>query len=293
MKSFLRAGVAGFLFTGVFLFASGASVARSSTAAEPMFTQYARIYESPTLNFRTEYFKDKPMEEMTGFDGYTLSLNFTYPFNDRSQLRVLMPFYTDGNGTYDNPGDRADGAHVNVKGYGGVLEFPSVIYERRFGWLEGKTGANVAWLAGAGRRLDTLKVRDGGTEVDRFNHTGYNFQFGLKMDSDIRQGDMTLLGNLRYVGYLDSDDINLSSGGGTQFGVLYTTGAVKFNNYGRFTPVVEAILEADFSEYTAFSLAPEAIYTIKDDFDVKLAVPFRLTSDGQQYAIDVDLTYRF
>ena len=66
-----------------------------------------------------------------------------------------------------------------------------------------------------------------------------------------------------------------------------------FNQYGQFTPVLEAILEADFKDYLAFSLAPEAIYTFGQDFDVKLGVPFRLTSDGQKYAVDLELTYRF
>jgi hypothetical protein len=259
---------------------------------EPIFTRYARIYQAPTLDFRAEFFRDKPMEEMTDFDGYTLTLDFTWPFNDRSQLEVLLPLYTNGDGDYDKPGDPFDGVHADVKGLGGVRDFPSIIYERRFSWLEDKTGANVAWLAGIGRRLDTLKVKHKGDEIDRFNHTGYNYQFGLKMDGDIRQGSMTLLGNLRYVRFRDSDDINLT-GDDTAFGVLYATGAVMFNNYGRFTPVLEALLEADFNDFTAFSLAPEVIYTLTDNFDVKLGVPFRLTSDGQKVAADLELTYRF
>jgi hypothetical protein len=57
--------------------------------------------------------------------------------------------------------------------------------------------------------------------------------------------------------------------------------------------VLEAVLEADFEDYTAFSLAPEAIYTFGENFDVKLGIPFRLTADGQDYAVDLELTYRF
>ena len=143
-----------------------------------------------------------------------------------------------------------------------------------------------------GAIIAALAVTHGGEEIDRFNHTGFNYQFGLKMDGDIRQGSMTLLGNLRYVRFQDSDDINLT-GDDTTFGVLYATGAVMFNNYGRFTPVLEALLEADFNDFTAFSLAPEMIYTLTDDLDVKLGVPFRLTSDGQKVAVDLELSYRF
>lgn len=264
----------------------------NNAMVEPIFTRYARIYKAPTLDFRAEYFRDKPMEEMTDFDGYTLTLDFTWPFNDRSQLEVLLPLYTNGDGDYDKPGDPFDGVHADVTGLGGVRDFPSIIYERRFSWLEDMTGANVAWLAGIGRRLDTLKVKYKGDEIDRFNHTGFNYQFGLKMDGDIKQGSMTLLGNLRYVRFQDSDDINLT-GDDTAFGVLYATGAVMFNDYGRFTPVLETLLEADFKDFLAVSLAPEVIYTLSDNFDVKLGVPFRLTSDGQKVAANLELTYRF
>jgi hypothetical protein len=274
------------------LFSVNVAAGGSKAMVEPLFTRYARTYQAPTLNFRAEYFKDKPMEEMTDFDGYTLALDFTWPFNDRSQLRVLWPFYTNGEGVYDKPEHLFDGVNVDVEGYGGVRDFPSIIYERRFSWLEKKTGVNVAWLAGIGRRLNLLLVEHKGNEIDRFNHTGFNYQAGLKMDSDIRQGSMTLLGNLRYVRYHYPDDINLSDND-TSFGVLHLTGAVMFNDYGRFTPVLEAILKADFKDFTAFSLAPELIYSLSDNYDIKFGVPFRLTSDGQEYAADLGLTYRF
>lgn len=293
MNRFQRAGAIGLLAsTLILLFSVNVAVAGSKSMVEPLFTRYARIYQAPTLDFRAEVFRNKPMEEMTDFDGYTLTLDFTYPINDRSQLEFLLPAYTNGDGDYDKPGNPYDGAHSDVKGWGGVRDFPSIIYERRFSWLEDKTGANVAWLAGAGRRFDTLKVTYHGDEIDRFNHTGYNYQFGLKMDGDIKQGSLTLLGNMRYVGFVDSDDINLT-GDDTAFGVLTTSGAIMFNDYGRFTPVLEAILEADLKDYTAFSLAPEVIYSLSDKFDVKLGVPFRLTSDGQKVAADLELAYRF
>ena len=293
MNILQRAGIAGLLITSLGAFIPGPVLAAgSSTAAEPLFTRYARIYEEPTLSFRTEYFTDKPMEEMTDFDGYTLSLDFAWPFSDRSQLRVYAPFYTSGDGFYDNPGDRDDGVPVDVEGYNGVRDFLSLAYERRFGWLEDRTGGNVTWLLGFGYSVDPLEATNGSDLVDRFNHRGYSADFGLKFDDDVRSGDMTLLGNLLLRAFWDTDDINLS-GDDTYFQVFTASGAVMFNQYGRFTPVLEAILEADFEDYLAFSLAPEAIYTFGNDFDVKLGVPFRLTSDGQKYAVDLELTYRF
>jgi len=159
---------------------------------EPIFTRYARIYQAPTLNFQTEFFRDKPMEEMTDFDGYSLSLDFTWPFNDRSQLRVLLPFYTNGDGDYDKPGSLADGLSIDVEGYNGVRDFFSIIYERRFSWLESKTGGNVAWLAGVGHSMDPLDAKHDGNLVDRFNHRGNNAQIGLKFDDDVSSdGDVS------------------------------------------------------------------------------------------------------
>lgn len=293
MNTMQQKGLVGLLI-GCLLAPTSASVAAGGSKAmvEPIFTRSARIYQAPTLNFQTEFFRDKPMEEMTDFDGYSLALDFTWPFNDRSQLRVLLPFYTNGDGDYDKPGSSADGLSLDVKGNNGVRDFFSIIYERRFPWLQEKTGGNVAWLAGVGRSMDPLEAKHDGDLVDRFSHRGNNAQIGLKFDNDVSGGDMTLLGNLRLIVYWDTDDVNLS-GDSTSFQVLSATGAVMFNQYGRFTPVLEGILEADFEDYTAFSLAPEVIYTLTDNFDVKLGVPFRLTGDGQKYAVDLELTYRF
>ena len=173
-----------------------------------------------------------------------------------------------------------------------MRDFLSLAYERRFGWLEDSTGGNVTWLHGDGSSVDPLEATHGSDQVDRFNHRGYSADFGLKFDDDVRNGDMTLLGNLLLRAFWDTDDINLS-GDDTYFQVFTASGAVMFNQYGQFTPVLEAILEADFEDYLAFSRAPEAISTFGKDFDVKLGVPFRLTSDAQKYAVDLELTYRF
>lgn len=199
---------------------------------------------------------------------------------------MFLPFYTEGEADLIG-----SGRSVDIEGYNGVRDFFSLIYERRFSWLEGVTGGNVAWLAGVGWSLDPLEVTSGSTFIDRYNHSGKNVQIGLKFDDDISGGDMSLLGNLRLIMYIDSDDISYSNN--AAFQVLSATGAVMFDQYGRFTPVLEAILESDFQDYTAFSLAPEVIYTFADSFDVKLGIPFRLTSDGQKYAANVELTYRF
>jgi len=288
MKQLQKAGAIGLMVGSLLLpFSIDVAAGGNKAMAEPIFTRYARIYKAPTLDFRTEFFKDKPMEEAENFDGYSLFLDFTWPINDRSQLQVSLPFYTEGEANVTE-----SGRPIDIEGYNGVRDFFSLIYERRFSWLEGVTGGNVAWLAGAGWSMDPLEAKDGSVLIDRYNHSGYNAQIGLKFDDDISSGDMTLLGNLRLIMYMDTDDINLS-GGKTNFQILSATGAVMFNQYGRFTPVLEAIFEADFEDYTAFSLAPELIYTLSDNFDVKFAVPFRLTSDGQKYAANLELTYRF
>ena len=114
----------------------------------------------------------------------------------------------------------------------------------------------------------------------------------MKIDTDIQNGEITLFGNLRYVIFEDTDDINLT-GDDVDFEVLYATGAIMFNSYGRMTPVLETLLEHDFEDFTSFSLSPEIIYTLSDGLDIKFGAPFSLTSDGQDYAAQLELTYRF
>ena len=273
-------------------FSGTTSAAGSIGPVEPVFARYAQTYHVPTLDLSVEYFRDKPMEEMDDFDGYTVTLDFTYPIDDVSQFELLLPLYTDGEGDYNKPGEAFDGRSLDVDGYGGVRDFASIIYERRLSWLESKSDINIAWLVGAGKRLDTLDAKHNGELVDKFNHKGKNFQVGLKMDTDIGSGAMTLIGNLRYVMFRDTDDINLT-GDDIDFEVLYATGAIMLNKYGRLTPVLELLLEEDFEDYTSFSLSPGIIYTLSDGLDIKLGAPFRLTSDGQDYAGELEMTYRF
>lgn len=134
----------------------------------------------------------------------------------------MLPLYTNGKGDYKKPGNPYDGQSLDVEGNGGIREFASLIYERRIPWLERRLGVNIAWLAGYGERLDTLDAKRNGKLVDKFNHQGENHQFGLKIDSDIRNNELTLFGNLRYVIFEDTDDINLT-GDDVGFEVLYAT----------------------------------------------------------------------
>jgi len=146
--------------------------AGSNDKVEPIFARYARTYAAPVLDFRVDYFQDKPMEEMEDFNGYSATLDFTYPINDVSQIELLAPLYTRGKGDYDKPGEQYDGRSLDVKGYGGVRDFVSLIYERQVPWLERRPGFNLAWLAGAGKRQDTLDAKRNGELVDKFNHKG-------------------------------------------------------------------------------------------------------------------------
>lgn len=293
LKTIYQPGLCG-LLTGALLLAQPGSLlaAGSIGKVEPIFARYARTYAAPTLDFRVEYFRDKPMEELDDFNGYTATLDFTYPVNDVSQIELLLPLYTNGKGDYKKPGNLYDGRSLDVEGNGGVRDFPSLIYERQVPWLERKLGFNLAWMAGAGKRYDTLDAKRNGKLVDKFNHKGHNYQLGLKADTDTSDGAMTLIGNLRYVMFRDTDDINLT-GDKIDFEVLYATGAILFNHYGRMTPVLETLLEHDFEDFTSFSLSPEIIYTLSDGLDIKFGAPFSLTSDGQDYAAELELTYRF
>jgi hypothetical protein len=88
-------GLTGLLASSLLLVvAGGVSAAGSSAMVEPIFARYARIYLAPTVDFRVEYFRDKPIEELDDFDGYSLFLDFTYPINEMSQIELQAPFYT-------------------------------------------------------------------------------------------------------------------------------------------------------------------------------------------------------
>jgi hypothetical protein len=173
--------------------------------------------------------------------------------------------------------------------------FPSLVYERRFGWLEGKTGLNnAAWLAGFGYVIEPLDadLKSNGQLVDRFNHSGHKVILGLKADDEIAGGRMTGIGNIVFTYFLDTDDINPSDNG-INFPWLEIKGALIFNQYGSLKPALEAMATTDFSDYTAFSLAPEILYSVGDSWDLKLGAPFRLTSDGEKYAARLEVTHRF
>jgi hypothetical protein len=289
MKRFQTVGVIAALVCSLFMpFPTEVLATGSRTAPEPIFTRYARIQQAPVVDFGVEYFRDKPLQEAEDFDGYTLGAGLTWPINDRAQLQVLLPFYTKGDANLKVPSAR----EVDIEGYNGVFDFFTVLYERRFDWFEDITGSNVSWRAGIGWSLNPLDATSDGVLIDRYNHSGSNAQLGVAFDEDVRSGDMTLLGDLLLTIYNDTDDLNLS-GEASNFALLTASGAVMFNRYGRFIPVLETILETDFRDYVALSLAPEAIYTFGEGFDAKLGVPFRLTSDGQKYAVNLELSYRF
>ena len=93
--------------------AGSVAAAGPGSTVEPIFTRQAKIYQSPTLDTRVEFFKDKPMEEMDDFDGYGVTLDFTYPINEMSQIWILAPLYTNGDGDYRKAGHFADGQSVD------------------------------------------------------------------------------------------------------------------------------------------------------------------------------------
>jgi|GEM_PF-1820954 len=262
--------------------------------AEPLFTRYARIYTAPILDSTVEWFKDTPMEEARDFDGYRVQFDFTYPLNEVSQLEVILPVYTKGDLNYAGGSYEDDPVPAKLKGYGGTFEFPSIVYERRFDWLERKTGVNVAWQAGFGYVIDPLdvKLRSNNMLVDRFNHAGNKFIFGLKADDEIADGSMTALGNFVLNIYGNTDDLNPSNDG-VNFPWLEVNGALVFNGYGKVKPAIEALTSSNLTKYFAFSLSPELLYSAGDSWDIKLGAPFRLTEDGQKYAARLEVSHRF
>jgi hypothetical protein len=281
-------------------FSASTMAAGSKGKVEPLFTRYAKTYKAPTLDLKVENFNDKPMEEMNNFNGYTVTADFTYPINEVSQIELLLPLYTDAKGRLnDDPAHPLEGRNLDVKGYGGVRDFASLIYEREMPDFGKDLGVNIAWLFGAGYVLDTIDVKHKGKVVDMYNHAGYNLQAGLKIDTDIQNGDITLFSNLRYIQYLDSDDINYkppkSADGHSRvvFRAVHFNNAIMFNNFGNITPVLELMYVNSYRSYSALTLSPEIVYSMSSKMDIKFGVPFKLSSDGDNYAAVLEGTYRF
>jgi hypothetical protein len=263
--------------------------AAGATELSPYFTRSAQTQSRVSLELRARYFDEALLQEVENFDGYSLTAELVWPLNPESQLRVILPFYTEGEADYS-----VLPAEFDIEGYGGTFEFPGLVYERQFLQAAGADEWNAAFSVGVGWVIEPLKVYNSqNTLTDRYNHKGFKAILGTMADREVLDGDWTLTGNLEFEIFMLTDDIN-PGGDGHGFTLMNLRGALQRQSMGSWvSPAVELLYTESFSDYRNLSLAPALLMPFGDDWGAKLAAPYRLTGDGERYSVGLSVLHRF
>lgn len=277
----------GLYLLAVLLFAAG-SVSAGSVDISPYFTKSAQTQSKKSLELRARYFEEALLQEIENFDGYSLTAEVLWPLSTRSQLRVILPFWTEGDA------DHIDGWKADVEGYGGTFEFPALVYERQFLDSSAENAWNAAYSVGFGWVVEPLDIyKNGDILSDRYNHKGFKNIFGVLADRKVFNGDWKLINNVELELFWQTDDLNPSDEGNS-FTFLNIDTALQKHNPGYWVnPAVELLYTESFSDYRNLSLAPELLFSFGDDWNAKLAAPYRLAGDGEQFSVGLSLLKRF
>ncbi|MDH3872462.1 MAG: hypothetical protein OEU44_09615 [Gammaproteobacteria bacterium] len=274
-------------FLSSLLFATQAGAAGSADIS-PFFTHSAQTQSQVSVELRTRYFEEALLQEIENFDGYSVSAEMVWPLGSQSQLRVILPFWTEGDADY-----RVVPAEFDLEGYGGAFEFPSLIYERQFLHAENMSDWNASYSLGFGWVIESLDVYIGDVLTDRYNHKGFKNIFGVLADRKVFNGDWKLINNVELELFWQTDDLNPSDDGNS-FTFLNVDTALQRHNPGYWVnPAVELLYTESFSDYRNLSLAPELLFSFGDDWNAKLAAPYRLAGDGEQFSVGLSLLKRF
>lgn len=261
---------------------------------QPIITRYAETAKKVTFNATTRVFRDAQLQEVDSFDGWGVDADLTIPipFTETFQVRVFWPFYTEGDARLIEPGQPDRGRRIDIRGYGGTLDFPNVQLEWQF-LREDKTALfNMGAYGGIGEVQRVLWTTE--ADPDVYNHKGQNALFGLK--ADWRCGDewrFLVNAGARY--YFKSDDMNPAGPGpNDRFWHTDISAAAIYRAWETpVFPVAELVYNGDFSSYHSVLAVPEVIFGICPNFEVKLGVPIGLTGDGEQIGGRLQGTLRF
>ena len=263
----------------------------SALPPEPLVSRYAQTQKAVTLDLGARYFNELELQEVEDFDGFSTDLELVVPLSERFQLWFLLPFYTDGDGTQIE-----DGRSIDIEGYGGTWDFPSIAVEYQFldeseGWRP-----NMAVTLGMGYVLDDLEVRADGERVDQYNHRGTKYILGLKMDKAVLEDSLVVVGNLDLQYYPDSDDLN--PGGDDEFTAINVSAGFILNDINpSWFPALELIsrttIGADNDTYSEFSVMPQVLFSGGQSWDFKFGAPFGLSGGSESYGARVEVSYQF
>lgn len=274
------------------LLVSWATQPACATLPEPLLTRYADTQHATSLSFDVHYFEDARLQEAENFTGYTLGAGLVQPLGERTQLRLDLPFYTNGEADYLI----VPGVEFDIEGYGGVFEFPSLSLDYQLYDATSDGMPNLALSFGVGSVIDPLDAELNGTLSDRYSHNGNQFILALRADRPTSDGGITFAGGLTVRHYLKSDDLNPAGvDSDDSFTLIDLTGAAIFPALsGIWHPAIEAQFQGTVeSGYTQFALAPELLVAVQGSLDLRLGAPIRVSGDGERYSVRLGMTYRF
>jgi hypothetical protein len=274
-------------------------MAESLYSPQPIFTRLAKTSDRITLSTTFRASRDVELQEADHVHTWGFDAELAVPFLERFQVRLNVPIHTEGSvhllpvpvlhksGRITTQPDK----RVNLSGNGGVFDFASVQLEYQV-LTEEKSGINLSAAFGLAERLDWLQTD--ANVSGKYNHQGrYYF---AQMRADRRMSDwLTLVGQLGFRHYYASDDLNPAGNeDGDVFEHYEAFLAGVFNPWkSSLFPVLEIAFTGDFENYNSVLVVPELIWVVNSHFELKAAVPFSVTTDGESIGARVQAMVRF
>ncbi len=254
-----------------------------NSTLQPISTRFAQTQDAISIEVGASSFSDIELEEADSFDGWTAGAEVVVPFafmSDRlenMQVRLLIPFYTDGDATITDPALPDVGQDIDIDGNGGLYDFATAQFEHQLFTLE-DDGFNAAYYVGWGKVLESLDTTT--SDKDLYNHSGKVTVAGIKYDRPVsifgNESQLLLNAGVRH--YYDTDDLHPDDEDSFTWADLRT--AIVFESIGEYiVPVLELTFLGD-SDYSDLKLQPQVIIPFNDNFSVKLGGYVGLTSDG-------------
>ncbi|CAA6676965.1 MULTISPECIES: hypothetical protein [unclassified Lentimonas] len=268
-----------------------------NSTLQPINTRFAQTQEAISIEVGASTFSDIELEEADSFDGWTAGAEVVVPFRflseslENMQVRLLIPFYTDGDAKGTDPElPESFGKSIDIDGNGGLYDFAIAQFEHQLFNLK-DDDFNAAYYAGWGKVLESLDTTT--SDKDLYNHSGKVTVGGIKYDRPISVfgNDSQLLLNAGFRHYYDTDDLHPDDEDSFTWADLRA--AIVFEQMGEYIiPVLELTFLGD-ADYSDMQLQPEVIIPFNDNVSMKLGGYVGLLSDGSEYGGAASLAVGF
>ena len=251
-----------------------------NSTLQPISTRYAQTQDAISIEVGATTFSDIELEEADGFDGWSAGAEVVVPLkvvSERMQVRLLIPFYTDGDATITDPELPDVGEDIDIDGNGGLYDFAIAQFEHQLFTLK-DDDFNAAYYAGWGKVIESLDTTT--SDKDLYNHSGKVTVGGIKYDHPVSllgsESQLLLNAGFRY--YYETDDLHPDDEDDFIWADL--RGATVFESIGELiVPVLELSFLGD-SDYSDLQLQPQVIIPFNDNVSIKLGGYVGLLSDG-------------